>query len=526
MKLKELLKYNDIVIQCHDNPDADALASGFAMHFYLTRMGKNPEFIYRGRNKIQKSNLVIMCKKLGIPVSYEPDFDREPELLITVDCQYGQRNVTTTKARHVATVDHHQISGEVPKLSEIRSGVGSCATIMWDMMIAEGIDIRKEKKLSTALFYGLYTDTGRLSEVSHPLDRDMLDALFYNKALVTKMSNSNISLEELSITGEAILNNEYFKEHKYLIIQARPCDPNILGVMSDFSLETAGVDVCLAYYESPEEIKFSVRSCDKEVHANELAAFLAEGIGGGGGHIYKAGGSIRPEKLEGISLEEDGTGVKKRRVGKALDMAKLRRVGDRIPTKADHVLRQRMMDYFDKYEVLYARKTVLDPAGMKHYRKRNQTVGYVRLSDVYPVGTTVDIRTLEGDVTVTIAEDIYMMIGIEGEVYPIWKEKFEKSYKPLDEPYDRTFEYEPSIINTQTREKKHVMSYAHAALSEGDSTIFARPLERAVKLFTAWDDEKYYSGDIGDYIAFREDDEHDIYVIKGWIFDSLYEEIK
>ena len=29
MKLRELLNYNRIVIQCHDNPDADAIASGY-----------------------------------------------------------------------------------------------------------------------------------------------------------------------------------------------------------------------------------------------------------------------------------------------------------------------------------------------------------------------------------------------------------------------------------------------------------------------------------------------------------------
>lgn len=158
MKLHELLKYNDIVIQCHDNPDADALASGFAMYYYLTIMGKKPQFIYRGPNRMTKSNLLIMRKMLNIPVKYRPIFDRIPELLITVDCQYGQRNVTTTQAKNVAIVDHHQISGEVPELSEIRSGVGSCATVIWDMMVKEGIDFKNEPRLSTALFYGLYTD--------------------------------------------------------------------------------------------------------------------------------------------------------------------------------------------------------------------------------------------------------------------------------------------------------------------------------------------------------------------------------
>ena len=54
MKLKDLCSFNDIVIQCHDNPDADALASGFGLYTYFKSKGKDVRFIYRGRNKIQK----------------------------------------------------------------------------------------------------------------------------------------------------------------------------------------------------------------------------------------------------------------------------------------------------------------------------------------------------------------------------------------------------------------------------------------------------------------------------------------
>ena len=92
MRLSDLLPFNNIVIQCHDNPDADALASGMALHWYFSKHGKQVRFIYRGNNKVQKSNLVIMLTELSIPVSYEPGFDgfdEEPDLLITVDCQYG-----------------------------------------------------------------------------------------------------------------------------------------------------------------------------------------------------------------------------------------------------------------------------------------------------------------------------------------------------------------------------------------------------------------------------------------------------
>ena len=503
MRLKELLRFNDIVIQCHDNPDADALSSGYALYQYLTKMGKSPRFIYRGKNKINKSNLLIMKEQLKIPVSYEPEFDEVPELLITVDCQYGQKNVTHTEAENIAVIDHHQVTEELPALSEVRSNLGCCATIVWDMMREEGMNIDNDVLLSTALYYGLFTDTNKLSEVNHPLDKDMRDLLVINKSIVTVMCNSSISLDELKITGKAIFDYEYQMENKCLLIKADWCDPNILGVISDFSLETVDVDVCLAYYVSPAEIKFSVRSCNKEIHANELAAFLADGIGGGGGHIFKAGGTVRPEKLlQQITGDE-----------KDIDVI------------VNEEFAKRLRKYFSMYRVLYAKDTVLDTSDMKIYEKKPQKLGCVKLVDIFPVESKVEIRTLEGDINIRIDKDVYLMIGIEGEVYPISKSKLKSSYRFIEEPYNRTFEYDPCITDALTGEKKSVKEYAVSVLSMGKVRIYAKPLEEHVKLFTAWDEEKYYSGNPGDYIAVREDDPHDIYIINERLFDQLYSEV-
>jgi len=38
-RLSDLEEYNPITIQCHDNPDADALASGFGLYLYFTEKG-------------------------------------------------------------------------------------------------------------------------------------------------------------------------------------------------------------------------------------------------------------------------------------------------------------------------------------------------------------------------------------------------------------------------------------------------------------------------------------------------------
>ena len=39
LKLADLLNYDEIIIQCHDNPDADAIASGFGICAYLESRG-------------------------------------------------------------------------------------------------------------------------------------------------------------------------------------------------------------------------------------------------------------------------------------------------------------------------------------------------------------------------------------------------------------------------------------------------------------------------------------------------------
>lgn len=499
LTLSELLKYDDIVIQCHDNPDADALASGFALRWFFEKKGKEARFIYRGSKKIRKSNLVIMVNELEIPVCYEPNYSHKPELLITVDSQYGQRNITMTPAETIAVIDHHQVTEKLPALSEVRSNMGSCATIIWDMIREEGLDISQEPNLQTALYYGLYSDTNRFAELSNPLDRDMVESLRIRESVVKLMNNSNISMAELEITGRAIIGYDYFDSDKCMILQAEPCDPNILGVISDFSLETENVDVCVAYYVTPEEVKFSVRSCVREVHANELAGFIAENIGGGGGHMYKAGGVIHPEKLP----EHDPDDLKK---------------------NVSSLIKERLLAYYDRYEIIYASTQEADITGMRRYGKIPVEMGCVRLTDMYPVGSLVDVRTMEGDIQVKIEEDTYLMIGIEGEVYPIDRKKMERSYRFLDHPYTHEFEYEPSIKLTLGGERKAVIPYAKAVISTGQSYIYARPVDKYIKVFTKWDEENYYSGEPGDYLAVREEDLTDIYRIRKDLFPRLYKE--
>lgn len=510
MKLGELADYPSITIQCHDNPDADAIASGFALYSYFTSLGKKTQLVYAGRNRIQKPNLLLMVEKLQIPITYIGDIRKYMEesqtgmiqgLLITVDCQYKAGNVTYLPAQDVAIIDHHQVEiEEIPK-REINPHLGSCATLVWQMLREAGYQI-EDNRVGTALYYGLYTDTNQFSEIYNPLDMDMRDMVPCEKTLITLFRNSNLSLQEMEIAGVAMIRHIYNDDYRYAIIKSKPCDPNILGLISDFLIQVAEVDSCVVYNESEDGYKFSVRSCIKEVQANELAAFLADGVGSGGGHREKAGGFISKTLYENA-----------------------------YPTlHSEAFFSQRLNDYFDHCQIIYAKDYEIDTSDMQMYVKKQVPFGYVEATSVLPAGTPITIRTLEGDVDMTVDEDLIIMIGVKGEVYPNRRAKFEKSYVVTDKPYhaDETgislgVSYEPTIHNRKTGEVLQLADYAKICIASGGTRIYAKEVTERVKIFTAWDTEKYMLGTAGDFLTVRCDDVHDIYIVERDIFYKTYD---
>lgn len=505
MKLQELEKYNPITIQCHDNPDADAIASGYGLFCYFQSKGKDVSLVYSGRNKIQKSNLLLMVDLLNIPIEYIEVGEvavYRPGLLITVDCQYGAGNVTRIDADAIAIIDHHQVEIENVELSMIHPGLGACATLVWSMLEEAGYEVTDDNGLGTALYYGLFTDTNQFAEIFNPLDRDARDLLPFKQSLVTTFRNSNISLEELDIAGVAMREYFYDEKYRFAVVRSKPCDPNILGLINDFLLQVDKMDNSIVFNENSEGYKISVRSCVREVDASELAGFLTEGIGSGGGHYEKAGGFISKKKYE-------------------------KKFGDKKP---EDYFKERMTEYHEGFEMIYAKDYEAELSEFKLYEKLKLPIGYVKADEVVAVGTPIIVRTMEGDTDIIkVTEKDYIMIGVDGEVYPIKEEKFKRSYETLEREYCYEqdvldAQYVPTIRNCLSGENTQITSYAKCCMPTGQARIYAKPVVGDVKVFTQWG--KYYRGQTGDYLAVRCDDLHDVYLINQRIFAKTYAECK
>lgn len=316
MQLEKLLEFDDIVIQCHDDPDADAIASGFALQKYLESRGKQPQLVYSGPRRISKGNLVKMVELFNIGINYMEPSERSenpPELLITVDCQDGESNVTPLPRRELAAIDHHRAECGVPKgkdtLREVRSDYGACSTILWSMLKDAGFE--PDKVLSSVLYYGLYMDTVAFKSLprTHIRDQEMrreLEGGEWDREGIEELKRANLNAETLRILGKAISELHFYHDYHFAVAQAQPCDPNILGVISDQVMEVEGVDLCVSYCLLPEkertedaEFKFSVRSYLTGIPASDLAKYIANGLGGNaGGRNTSAGGVLSERDLK------------------------------------------------------------------------------------------------------------------------------------------------------------------------------------------------------------------------------------
>ncbi|MDR1321212.1 MAG: DHH family phosphoesterase [Gracilibacteraceae bacterium] len=494
LPMTKLLDFEKIVIQCHDNPDADAIASGFALHAFLQSKGKEASFVYGGRNQVTKPNLLEMIRALSIPLRPAAAAP-ENDALVLVDCQYGAGNVTKIPARTVFVFDHHQQEKSDFTYGVILPYLGSCSTLIWDGLRREGFDFAARGDVATALYYGLYTDTANLAEIGHPLDKDMRDNLRFDQTILKKLKNSILSFPELRVAGTALTDYQADTGLRFAVFKSAPCDPNILGFISDLALQVSEIDLCVVYNETPAGLKLSVRACVREIMASECAEFITAGVGSGGGHREKAGGFISQTALTALGAEP-------------------------------HVfLEQRLRDYLTNYDLVEAANHNLDIDAMPKYIKKKIPVLFVPSLAVFPKGTPMILRTLEGDADIAAADDIVVVVGILGEAYPMKIDKFERSYRPLplNEKPAYAYNYSPTVRNKITGESLEFLALAAPCLARGEVCVRAARLTRHTKVFTAWNAEGYMSGKPGDYIAVRCDDHNDVYIIREDVFAQTYE---
>ena len=282
-----------VIIQAHDFPDHDAIASAFAMAYILTQKGFRPFLSYQGF--IDRVSLHNLIGWLDIPIVNSHQLDLKPsDKIIVVDGCIGEENITDLPGLEVAVIDHHEV--KVPSYvwySDVRPNYGSTATIMVDYFNYYNIKI--PKKIATALLVGLTFNTDSFTKSISEMDIKALFQLQRRADMVTVngICRNQIEYKELHYFDSMLATMKRDKNSAFAIAP-EGCPENMLGVLGDFLLTVDEIDVVVLSARSYQRTFVSLRS---ECQENDVAEVVRQalndrGIGYGGGRAHKAGGVI------------------------------------------------------------------------------------------------------------------------------------------------------------------------------------------------------------------------------------------
>lgn len=302
LKLVDICKGHNVVIQTHNFPDADAVSSSFALQELLKQYGIDSILCSVG--DIDRVSTSKMLDLFNIEMN---EYDsvksslKETDYVICVDSQKNAGNIADIVGDEIACIDHHPTFVEVEyKYKEVEI-TGACASLL--ARHYKELGITPGESVATALLYGIKMDTLQFTRGVTMLDIQMFEFLFplINQEKLTTLEINNMEFRDLKSYGTAIQNIEVYKKVGFAQIPFF-CPDGLMGIISDFILAIEEVDVAVVFSDRNGGYKFSVRSEIQSIHAGNLIKQALDGIGNGGGHAAMAGGFVPKEnadKLQG-----------------------------------------------------------------------------------------------------------------------------------------------------------------------------------------------------------------------------------
>ncbi|MDR2738576.1 MAG: DHH family phosphoesterase [Treponema sp.] len=284
-----------VVIQTHNFPDHDAMASAFALSQLLERFGFSPKLLYRGI--IRSYSLWSMVSELTIPITRVADTVSKEWR--NIPCIVVDGNPTNANARQITdnlfgVIDHHGDS-ETPDCPfvDIRTSYGSCSSIIENYW--HEVALSPDKATATALLMGIQMDTDFLSRRVHKADLDALHRIFFiadweygSRTVKTALSKKDLNSLQLAIANARIQDGFFFTVITEEITQEG------ISILADFFLRLREVSIAVLVENKGETRPVSVRSHLTGVSAARVIRTALKDIGEGGGHDYLAGGLLFP----------------------------------------------------------------------------------------------------------------------------------------------------------------------------------------------------------------------------------------
>ena len=272
-----------LLILVHNQPDPDGIASAMALRTLLRRNRKTATIGYLGE-EISRPENVAMVEQMGIDmqmISHKDIKKFDSVALVDVQPSYFGGEIANVDS----VIDHHPTTSECDaKFAEISSEEGATATIMTRLLRAAQVEI--SEKLSTALLYGIKTDTMILNRGA---DLDDLEAFTYlysraDLSLLRKIESKNLYSEEIKCYGQA-LSKHWISDGIIFMNLGRVQKEHLVSHLADMAMKVEGVKWSVVFgIVSGSHLIMSVRNSGSVKSAGRLLFELFDEIGSAGGH--------------------------------------------------------------------------------------------------------------------------------------------------------------------------------------------------------------------------------------------------
>jgi nanoRNase/pAp phosphatase (c-di-AMP/oligoRNAs hydrolase) len=184
---------------------------------------------------------------------------------------------------------------------DIKEDYGATSTMMVEYLRAA--KIKPSPRLSTALFYGIKTDTDNFARPSTPHDINAFRYLyqFVNVNIIKKIESSEITRKTLPNFRAAIDKLTFLKD-KAFIHMGRVNDPDMLVIIADFFLKMAEATWCIVSGVCGNKLIIIFRNAGFRLDAGKTARKLFGRWGSAGGHKGAARAEI---PIHEVPLEVD-----------------------------------------------------------------------------------------------------------------------------------------------------------------------------------------------------------------------------
>jgi nanoRNase/pAp phosphatase (c-di-AMP/oligoRNAs hydrolase) len=301
--LRAVEPHEQVLILPHNDPDPDAIASVVALrHMLVETLGLVVRVAYRGI--IGRAENRALVRYLDHPLRRLTGADLRQLPIVLVDTQPGAgNNALLPQSTLLAVIDHHmwRPTSMAAGYVDVRPQLGATSTIVAEYLRAAGIE--PSPRLTTALFYGIKTDTMGL--IRGASDEDVA-AYFYLQP--------RVDVEGLVEIERAQVPAEYFQKLDATLHAARVYDsvvlahigamsrPDMAAEMADLLLRLQGTQwvVCTGAYK--DTLILAIRTRNRKGGAGALAQEIVDQRGTAGGHGPMAGGKVPLNGQDAVEL--------------------------------------------------------------------------------------------------------------------------------------------------------------------------------------------------------------------------------